>query len=582
MKEVLPPAPLQRIEKAGIDEVFVDLSAHVHHILLARFPELSPTPGTDPSEGLPPPPVTALDWHSDCLVPLDEAEEVKDPDWDDVALSIGADIVRDIRARVWEKLHYTCSGGISHNKVLSKLGSAHNKPNKQTIIRRRAVTSFLAPIKFTKMRNLGGKLGDQVASEFDTEEINGLLSVPLANLSARLGQETGLWVYNTIRGIDHSEVNSRTKIKSMLSAKSFRPAINTREQAERWIKIFAADIFSRLVEEGILENRRRPKSVNLHLKHNSRTRSRQTSIPPGKSLDQASLVELGNTLLTQIMSEGEVWPCFHLSMNINGIEDGVTGNMGIGGFLVRGNDAPGSKESSTVLRSDQAASSDSKVHIDGGADNSERKRRRSGSERIDQFLGMTSVPSKTSHGDQSRDERRKYYVTDGDGAHGIHPTILEAELDLGRTKCPPIPEASRDLKGHSGRNRLSGEGPALTSDHRCPNRFSQTAADEKDRPALFTCGRCNTSFADPTDLQSHNDWHIALALQEREAQVEERVRSAFAGRLGGDLGQLSSAKSGRRLASGPTTSSSTQSSRRGGGRGTKPRLEPGQKRLNFG
>ena len=63
---------------------------------------------------------------------------------------------------------------------------------------------------------------------------------------------------------DYSEINPRTQIKSMLSAKSFRPTVNTFEQAIRWLRIFAADIYSRLVEEGVTENKRRPKTINLH------------------------------------------------------------------------------------------------------------------------------------------------------------------------------------------------------------------------------------------------------------------------------------------------------------------------------
>ncbi|PKS12052.1 hypothetical protein jhhlp_001348 [Lomentospora prolificans] len=593
IEEALPQAPLQRIEKAGIDEVFVDLSAHVHHVLLARFPELQDAagPGADLSRNLPPPPVTALDWNSDHLVALDEAEEARDPDWDDVVLSIGADIVRDVRARVRERLHYTCSGGISHNKLLSKLGSAQNKPNKQTVIRSRAVTTFLATIKFTKMRNLGGKLGDQVASEFDTEEINELLSVPLVNLKARLGQDTGLWVYNTIRGIDHSEVNPRTKIKSMLSAKSFRPPIHTREQAERWIKIFAADIFARLVVEGILENRRRPKSLTLHLRHNGHTRSRQTPIPPGKPLNEAALAALGNTLLTLIMSEGEVWPCLHMNMSVSGLEDGVTGNLGIGTFLMRGSDARVLNDVSKPLLLEETTSlvELNAGHTDSAMNNLERKRRHSGGSNIEHFFAKPTTPEKTDGPHHSTYQQPKSNVIyNSNEPNHDAPSSLASGLYLGRVTHPDtIHKTPGNFMRHSKQDLSARENMVMTPAHRCPSHFSQTAADEKERPASYTCSKCSTPFSNYMDLQSHNDWHVAMDLQERDARVEERVRSAFAGRGIGDLGQKPGAKSGkssgRKLASGLAASSSTSTSgRRGRGRGTKPGLEPGQRRLDFG
>jgi DNA polymerase eta len=132
-----------------------------------------------------------------------------------------------------------------------------------------------------------------------------------------------------------SEVNPRTQIKSMLSAKSFRPTINTPEQAIRWLRIFCADIYSRCVEEGVLENKRRPKTMNLHHRQGGQTRSRSAPIPLGKKIDEAGLFELAKTLLGQVILEGRVWPCANISLSVGGFEDGIVGNMGIGSFLLK-------------------------------------------------------------------------------------------------------------------------------------------------------------------------------------------------------------------------------------------------------
>lgn len=97
---------------------FLDLSAQVHATLLDRFPELrNPPPYDDPTEKLPMPPVTALDWKADALVDLDDTEtETDDPDWNDVALLIGSEIVRDVRAAVRAQLKYTCSAVSTNQK----------------------------------------------------------------------------------------------------------------------------------------------------------------------------------------------------------------------------------------------------------------------------------------------------------------------------------------------------------------------------------------------------------------------------------------------------------------------------------
>ncbi|KAI1654723.1 DNA/RNA polymerase [Daldinia decipiens] len=455
IKESLPPN-MQKVEKASVDEVFLDLSAHIHSILLQRFPELAnPPPYDDPTEKLPIPPVTALDWQADALVDLEDAEaEADDPDWDDVAILIGSEIVRDIRAQIRRTLGYTCSAGIAGNKMLSKLGSGYKKPNQQTVIRNRAVRHFLSDMKFTKIRNLGGKLGDQVVSTFHTETIEDLLLVPVEQMKLRLGDDTGVWLYNTIRGIDTSEVNSRTQIKSMLSAKSFRPSIHNQEQAVKWLRIFAADIFSRLVEEGVLENKRRPKTINLHHCQGGQTRSRQSSIPQGKTLDETTLFELAKNLLSQIIQEGRVWPCTNLSLSVGGFEDGVIGNRSIGAFLLKGDEARESKGAS------REASAESFVH-----ERPEKKRR------VDNPGIRRFFPKRESS-------------LGGDADGNLEEEVVGTGKSQIQTK-----EASP--------NR-SGSPPNPITDY------------------IKVCTRCDARLECAEALQSHLDWHLAKDIQEEE------------------------------------------------------------------
>ena len=468
IKECLPRSQ-QKVEKASIDEVFLDLSAQVHATLLERFPELAqPPPYDDPTEQLPLPPVTALDWQADALVDLDDTDaEADDPDWDDVAILVGSEIVRNIRAEVRRRLGYTCSAGIARNKMLSKLGSGYKKPNQQTVIRNRAVQKFLSDMKFTKIRNLGGKLGDQVVSTFNTETIRELLPIPVEQMKLKLGDDTGTWIHNTIRGIDSSEVNSRTQIKSMLSAKSFRPSINSLDQALKWLRIFAADIFSRLVEEGVLENKRRPKTISLHHRHGIQTRSRSGSIPQAKTLDEATLFDLAKSLLRQIIQEGNVWPCANLSLSVSGFEDGITGNLGIGAFLVKGGESQGINATSrgTALESATIEHTQKKRRIDAPD--------------IQRFFFKKGIS-----GD---------YVADSSGADAQMP--------------------SPDLVTHN---------PATDEDETPGVLPLDTSGVRRAPTADYACSRCNAMLGDPDALQSHLDWHLAKDLHD-----EERGGSAF-------------------------------------------------------
>ncbi|KAL2183497.1 DNA/RNA polymerase [Thermothelomyces heterothallicus CBS 203.75] len=471
IKEILP-SNLQKVEKAGIDEMFLDLSAHVHALLLERFPELaSGPPKGDPSEPLPMPPISALDWQADALVGLDdENAELEDPDWDDVAFCVASEVVRNVRAAIRDKLRYTCAAGIARNKLLSKLGSAHKKPNQQTVIRNRAVRQFLSGFKLTKFRNLGGKLGEQVTREFGSESVQELLSVSVEQLKLKLGDETGVWVYNTLRGIDASEVNPRTQIKSMLSAKSFRPGVSTVEQATKWLRIFVADIFARLVEEGVLENKRRPRTINLHHRHGSQTRSRQSPIPQGRSLDQETLLALAKNLLNQIVQEGQVWPCSNLSLSVGGFEDAVSGNMGIDGFLLKGEKAqaltPGSRTRPESEAREHHQSAEKRRRLDDGG--------------IQRFffkrgVAAPSAPTDSVWREDGGTMPGNQRAEDGPGAlEGVDPSFIR-----------------------------NGAPVAKTSDQRTVGVDGHT------------CKRCG-KYLESLEVQSHRDWHFAKDLQEEE------------------------------------------------------------------
>lgn len=527
IKECLPKE-LQRVEKASIDEVFVDLSAQVHSILLERYPELQgPAPYDDPTEPLPRPPTTALDWAADALVDLDSSQsEEDDPDWDDICTLIASEIVRDVRKAIYEELHYTCSAGISRNKMLAKLGSGHKKPNSQTVIRNRAVQQFLSSFKFAKIRNLGGKLGDEIVAAFNTDTVQDLLPVPIEQLKKQLGDDTGSWLYSTLRGEDNSEVNSRTQIKSMLSAKSFRPSINSFEVACKWLRIFVADIFSRLVEEGVLENKRRPKTINLHHRQGAQTRSKQAPISLGKQITEDGLFESAKNLLAQVVVDGRAWPCANLSLSVGGFEDGVTNNKGIGGFLVRG------EEAKALNASGSGRQESHERRLETAPPSKKRRLGESSGSGITRFFGAHVRQESTGselerdaddeplaenddHDDgeamrfQARDDAEKYHdKTEGDPL--APPTSAQLAL----------PPASPLLLSHNLLHSPSGGSHLAHENEHAHNSTSNTGLRQSGIDT-YHCERCTQQIA-VEDKAEHEDFHFAQDLQEEQQSYPVR------------------------------------------------------------
>jgi DNA polymerase eta len=294
------------------------------------------------------------------------------------------------------------------------------------------------------------------------------LTIPLEQLKQKLGDDSGTWVHQIIRGVDHSEVSSRTQIKSMLSAKSFRPSINNAEQAHRWLRIFAADIYARLVDEGVVENKRRPKTMNLHHRTGGQMKSRQAPIPLGRKIDEIALFDLAKSLLSQIILEGRVWPCANLSLSVGGFEDGVSGNMGIGAFLVKGDEAK-------AMTSTSRESSNS----DAGHERPEKRRRVEGPSGIQRFL----VKAETT------DE-----YDDDFGAQG-HATVEDAAL---------LGAASTHDNVYEHGNETEQKLPS--------SAVLQDAHNSTD----YVCSRCGAKSESAEELQSHDDWHFAKDLQEQD------------------------------------------------------------------
>jgi len=473
IKETLPAPPLQRVEKASVDEVFMDLSAQIHSILLNQYPELDcPPPYDDPTENLPRPPTTALEWYTDHLIDLNDNEtEAEDPDWDDVVMMIGSEIVRHVRKTIYEKLKYTTSGGLARNKMLAKLASDYKKPNAQTVVRNRAVQHFLSDFKFTKIRNLGGKLGDEVVAMFKTDTVKELLEVPLEQLQ-RLGDDTGSWLFHTIRGDDTSEVNPRTQIKSMLSAKSFQPSVNNFEQATKWLRIFVADIFSRCVEEGVLENKRRPKTITLHHRHRSQTKSKQTPIPQGKTLSEDVLFVLAKDLLAHVVADGRAWPCSNLSLSVSGFEDGPSNNRDIGNFLIRGGET---RQLAELERSD------SPLHRLEREEPAEKRRKMDNS--------RDSTGADTPCNDRDNDKTVSVGQDKGDASE-VQDKINEL-CDMPGTFPPSCQTAGAE-------------------------KLHQQTID------VYFCSGCNKSI--PIESQAeHEDWHFAKDLSK---QLQQQARGS--------------------------------------------------------
>eukprot|EP00741_Cyanophora_paradoxa_P000254 tig00000402_g246.t1 len=261
------------IEKASIDEAYMDVSAEVDEALLNlgahgwahRTPEeieaLLPAPhGAAAAAG--PPAGADGAWAGANVVVYGAAGVLDQEDNGGRRLLVGAAIALRLRRAVFAATRFTCSAGVAHGKAIAKLGSGMNKPNKQTVVPAPAVPELMGRTPLTKIRFLGGKLGQLVKERFPQVEMAGdLVAVGEDELAAAVGEKQAAWLYRIVRGVDDSDVIPRTRPKSMLAAKSFNEEYSL-AGVTKWLHILARELVQRMRLDFVTW-RRRPRTLNL-------------------------------------------------------------------------------------------------------------------------------------------------------------------------------------------------------------------------------------------------------------------------------------------------------------------------------
>ncbi|KAI1797430.1 DNA/RNA polymerase [Ganoderma leucocontextum] len=361
-KEGLPDG---EVEKASIDEAFIDFTRPVREELLRRYPYLASVPPNAPNgmdTPLPPPP--PISWEgkgtivpvvpreeepkeevdpsndefvpedappvaevaSNASEPEDEVDAVEEDDqeltWHDVALSIAGELMVQIREDIRTKLGYTTSAGLARNKFLAKaipsccvpsmdmctdslpmqLTASYKKPMNQTILRNAAIPNYLKPMPFQKIRFLGGKLGKALAEEYDVSTVSDLLTISLEEMQRKFG-ENSIWVYEILRGIDRSEVKEKSAVnKSMLASKNLPQPITKAAEGQHWLRVLAAELALRLNEARDADPSLWPKTIVLHIRQGYETaRSKQLPFPFTRTVTVDVIASFGNKLWKELV-----------------------------------------------------------------------------------------------------------------------------------------------------------------------------------------------------------------------------------------------------------------------------------------
>ncbi|GAB1611026.1 DNA polymerase eta-like [Argonauta hians] len=248
----------QCVERASIDEAYLDLTKLVEE----RIKTVDMTCITSLAEQLPNTHVVGWD-----TAPPETSDGQTEPrgggcstglswwlssvQFEDIKLVVGALIVSEMREAVFRHTGFTCSAGISRNKMLAKLAAGLHKPNQQTVLPHSAVEELFKTIPIHKVRNLGGKLGEELKRRHGVEMMSHLWQFSKEHLVDVYGSKTGLWLHGLCRGHDAETVTARQVPKSIGCSKNFlgKAALDTTDKVKYWLTQLATEVEERLIKD---------------------------------------------------------------------------------------------------------------------------------------------------------------------------------------------------------------------------------------------------------------------------------------------------------------------------------------------
>ncbi|MGD6932786.1 MAG: DNA polymerase IV [Candidatus Bathyarchaeia archaeon] len=128
-------------------------------------------------------------------------------------------LAQQIKQEIKDKTRLTCSIGVGPNKLIAKVASDYQKPDGLTIVKEADAEKFLAPLPVRKLLWVGRKTEAKL-KELGVNTIGELASFDSTVLSEHFGV-MGLQMHLMAKGIDKSEVETRSGVKSVSHETTF-------------------------------------------------------------------------------------------------------------------------------------------------------------------------------------------------------------------------------------------------------------------------------------------------------------------------------------------------------------------------
>ena len=186
-----------------------------------------------------------------------------------------AEIGRQIKAEILDKLHLIASVGVAPNKFLAKIASDLDKPDGFVVVEPDTVQEFLDPLPVERLWGVGRQTS-KVFQRLRVRTIADLRQLPLETLQSHFGRH-GEQLRRLARGIDERTVVPDREAKSISHETTFSTDVDDVDVLRAWLLELTEQVARRCRRHGL-----RGRSVHLKVRFadfHTITRSRKLTQP---------------------------------------------------------------------------------------------------------------------------------------------------------------------------------------------------------------------------------------------------------------------------------------------------------------
>jgi DNA polymerase IV (DinB-like DNA polymerase) len=190
-------------------------------------------------------------------------------------------LAKQIKREIHEKEHLTCSIGIGPNKLIAKIASDYQKPDGLTVVREGEAEAFLAPLPVRKLLWVGRKTEAKL-KEMGINTISDLARYDPTVLAEKFGV-MGTQMHLMARGIDRSEVEARTEVKSISHETTFEEDTADADTVLRTLAALSEEVCREVLNQNLFF-----KTVTVKLRYENfetHTRSKTLAFMTNRSQD---------------------------------------------------------------------------------------------------------------------------------------------------------------------------------------------------------------------------------------------------------------------------------------------------------